>query len=216
MEKTYNLPGIPDEMKDLCGWMYWIGKKIPRTITKDPVTNKCNHTNLACLASLEEVLERIQHFSCRHGLAFGFLREFGLTYIDLDDCRDPATGALTEFSSSVVERMSSYTEVSISGRGLHIVTRGQVESTRMHTRIRWAGRQIEIKPFGFYMTVSGNHLVGTPRTIEDRQAELSLIYHEVFDPEPRLKKAREKSEERGPKTSTGPDLSACDLSVCRD
>ncbi len=109
MEKTYDLSGIPEEMKRLRGWLYWINKKIPRTITKDPLTNKCNHTNPACLASLEEVLERIQHFTIRHGLAFGFLREFGLTYIDLDDCRDPATGALTEFSSSVVERMSSYT-----------------------------------------------------------------------------------------------------------
>ncbi len=81
MEKTYNVNGIPNEMKELPGWMWWVGNKIPRTLRKDPATGKCNHNNPACLASLNEVLERIAQFKCKHGLAFSFLRDFGYCYL---------------------------------------------------------------------------------------------------------------------------------------
>src|ERR1017187_4379632 len=157
MDKTYDLTGIPDEMKCLHGWLYWVGNKYPKTLRVDPQTGSGNHNNPACLASLDDVLEHIRHFTCRHGLAFSFQREFGLTYIDLDDCRNPESGELTEFASSIVERLDSYSEISVSKRGLHIVVRGQVDRPRMHTRTKWAGQQIEIKPHSFYMTVSGNH-----------------------------------------------------------
>jgi primase-polymerase (primpol)-like protein len=180
LRKTYVLEGIPDELKDLRGWLYWVGGKVPKTLWDDPATGKSNHNNPACLASLPEVLERIGQFRCRHGLAFSFRPEFGLTYVDLDDCRDPATGELTLFAAEIVRRLNSYTEVSIGRKGLHIVARGQVPKPRMHTKRNWAGRQIEMKPHSFYMTVSGDHLAGTPRTVEERQAELMQIYEEIF------------------------------------
>ena len=163
MKKTFHLDGIPDEMKQMRAWLYWIRDKLPKTLRNDPMTGKCNHTNPDCLASLEEVLARIEHFTCPHGLAFGFLREFGLTYVDLDDCRNPQTGELTEFATDVVRRLNSYTEISIGGKGLHLVVRAQVEKSRMHTKRKWAGKQIEIKSQGFYMTVSGNRFRRDPQ-----------------------------------------------------
>jgi primase-polymerase (primpol)-like protein len=180
VSKTYNVDGIPNEMKRLPGWLYWVDKKIPKTLRKDPSTGKCNHNNPACLGSLEEVLQQIRHFNCKHGLAFSFRREFDLTYIDLDNCRDPETSVLTEFAQGIVERMNSYTEISPSRKGLHIVVRGQVERPRMHTTPNHAGRQIEIKPYGFYMTVTGSLLLGTPPTVEERQHDLSALYEELF------------------------------------
>jgi len=44
MGLTYDLSGIPEEMACLHGWLYWVGNKVPRTLKKDPVTGKCNHT----------------------------------------------------------------------------------------------------------------------------------------------------------------------------
>lgn len=222
MRRMYNLGGIPASMAVLHGWMYWVDNKIPKTIRTDPATGKCNHNNPYCLASIDEVLERVRNFRCRHGLAFSFQREFRLTYVDLDDCRDPATGELTEFAAGIVRRLNSYTEVSVSGKGLHIVVRGQVEKPRMHTKTRWAGRQIEIKPFNFYMTVSGDRLDGTPTDVQDRQAELSQLYDEVFGQEagPGSQPARRQPRVRNPpapeRSADGVDLSACDFSICRD
>ena len=161
MKRTYNLDGIPEQMADLHGWLYWVGNKFPITLTKDPLTGKCNHNNRDCLASLEEVLARIEQFNCPHG-AFSFRPEFGLTYVDLDDCRDPQTGQLTEFASDIVGRIDSYTEVSIGRKGLHIVWHGQVERPRMHTRTKWPGRQIEIKPFWFLHDRERKSLGGNP------------------------------------------------------
>ena len=183
MEETYDLLGIPEEMKCLHGWLYWVGNKIPRTLKKNPRTGKCDHNEPACLASLNDVLERIAQFKCKHGLAFSFQREFGLTYIDLDNCRDPESGTISEFASDIVKKLASYSEISVGKKGLHVVVRGQVERPRMHTKVNWAGEQIEIKPFGFYMTVSGNHLAGMPRGIEDRQSELSEVYDMIFNVE---------------------------------
>ena len=120
------------------------------------------------------MLERIAQFKCKHGLAFSFLRDFGYCYVDLDDSRNPDTGELTGFASSIVKRLNSFTEISIGKAGLHVVVRGQVERTRMHTRKNWAGQQIEIKPYGCFMTVSGNRLESTPREVQDRQSELSI------------------------------------------
>lgn len=216
METAYDLSGIPDGMKCLRGWLYWVGNKVPRTLRNDPLTGRCNHTNPYCLASLDEVIARIEHFQCRHGLAFSFRPEFALTYIDLDDCRNPETGELTDFASQIVRSIDSYTEVSINKKGLHIVARGQVERPRMHTKTNHAGRQIEIKPYGFYMTVSGNHLAGTPRSIEDRQAELTAIYQEVFSADSTKSKERIERWVEPQRGFRELDCSACDYALCRD
>ncbi len=216
MEKTYNVNGIPNEMKELPGWLWWIGDKFPRTLRLDPATNECNHNNPFCLGSLKQVLYKIRHFTREHGLAFSFQREFGLTYIDLDDCRNPDTGELTEFASNIVDRLASYTEISVGKDGLHIVVYGQVEKPKIHTKVNWRGKQIEIKPFNFYMTVSGTHLAGTPQRVEERQPELTALYEEIFweEPGPVIKRPeKNKPEVRG---DNDVDRSACDFSICCD
>lgn len=216
MEATYDLTKIPEDMKCLRGWLYWVGNKVPKTLRKDPQTGKCNHTDPDCLANLDDVLATIEHFTCRHGLAFSFLRTFGLTYVDLDDCRDPETGELSNFASDIVQRLNSYTEVSIGKKGLHIVVRGQVERPRMNTKTNYAGRRIEIKPYGFYMTVSADHLSGTPRPIEDRQGELTAVYQEIFPASSTKSTERPERRAKPQENSDGIDLSACDFAICRD
>ena len=76
----------------------------------------------------------------------------------------------------------------------------------MHTQRNWAGEQIEIKPFGFYMTVSGNHLAGTPRGIEDRQSELSEVYDTIFksEAESPTRSERRKATSEKRTEGTGP------------
>ena len=43
--------------------------------------------------------------------------------IDLDDCRDPETGEIASWAQQIVDALESYTEVSPSGRGLHILVK---------------------------------------------------------------------------------------------
>jgi putative DNA primase/helicase len=44
----------------------------------------------------------------------------------LDRCRDPETGQIEPWALDVVRSMNSYTEVSVSGTGLHIIVKGKL------------------------------------------------------------------------------------------
>src|SRR5690554_682849 len=59
------------------------------------------------------------------GIGFVFTRAAGITGIDLDRCIDTA-GNLSPLASEVVTLCDSYTEVSPSGSGLHILVGGSV------------------------------------------------------------------------------------------
>src|SRR5206468_7814503 len=89
----------------------------------------------------------------------------GLVGVDLDHCRDPETGAIAPWAQTVIATLDSYTEVSPSGTGLHVL---------LHGESAISGRRkgpIEMYADGRYFTVTGQHLAGTPTTIETRTVE---------------------------------------------
>lgn len=50
----------------------------------------------------------------------------GLVGVDLDGCRDPETGAIAPWAQSIIDALNSYTEISPSGTGVHILLRGSL------------------------------------------------------------------------------------------
>ena len=44
--------------------------------------------------------------------------------IDLDRCRNPKTGEIESQATEIIGRLSSYAEISPSGTGIHILTKG--------------------------------------------------------------------------------------------
>jgi putative DNA primase/helicase len=94
--------------------------------------------------------------------------------IDLDHCRDPDTGAIEPWAQHVVETVNSYTEVTPSNAGLRIFARGTLPPS---------GRKrgdFEIYENGRYLTVTGQHLEGTPLTVETRELEIRRVHREVW------------------------------------
>jgi putative DNA primase/helicase len=114
------------------------------------------------------------------GIGFVLHREKGeadgLVGIDLDHCRDPETGTIEPWALEVVRTIDSYTEISPSGCGLRIFLYGNLPP---HGRKKG---KYENYQTGRYVTVTGHHVEGTPRTIEARQAELEAV-HRKFWPE---------------------------------
>ena len=98
----------------------------------------------------------------------------GLVGVDLDRCRNPKTGVLTEEANSIITALNSYTEISPSGTGVHILLRGALPP-----RGRRKGL-VEIYSDGRYFTVTGAHVSGTPTTIQDRTAALADLHASVF------------------------------------
>src|SRR5574343_1973606 len=64
------------------------------------------------------------------GLGFAFLPNDGLIGIDLDKMRDAQTGELNERAAKIMQACGSYTEVSPSGTGIHIIVEGTTETNR--------------------------------------------------------------------------------------
>ncbi len=60
------------------------------------------------------------------GPGYEFHAGEGLVGIDIDNCRDPETGALTPLARAVVCLADTYAEPSISGTGLHIIGKGEL------------------------------------------------------------------------------------------
>src|SRR5215475_1402871 len=58
------------------------------------------------------------------GVGYVFSAEDPYTGIDLDKCRDPETGAVEDWAREIITALRSYTELSPSGTGVHIIVRG--------------------------------------------------------------------------------------------
>ncbi|MCA3427358.1 MAG: hypothetical protein INF34_11675, partial [Roseomonas sp.] len=101
-------------------------------------------------------------------------------FLDLDHCRDPATGTLTDWALRLVEEADSYTEITPSGRGLRIIGSNDGLRATVHRRIAMPeGGSVEIfHRCPRYVTVSGRQLPQTPdalRPIADIATELLLL-----------------------------------------
>jgi putative DNA primase/helicase len=108
------------------------------------------------------------------GVGYEFADSCPFAGIDLDKCRDPQTGVIEPWARTIIDRLASYTEISPSGRGVHILIRGKVPSGGNKKG------KLEVYDRGRYFTMTGQHLEGTPTSIEDRQAELRALHKEIF------------------------------------
>ena len=99
--------------------------------------------------------------------------------VDLDHCRDAATGAIEPWALEIIRELDSYSEVSPSGTGVHVFVKGDKPGGSCKLK-RDGGGEIEIYDSGRYFTFTGDHLEGTPRTVEARPAELAALYWRLF------------------------------------
>ena len=102
----------------------------------------------------------------------GFMITPPLVMIDLDHSVDRATEAITDpQAEEIVQSLNSYTELSPSGTGLHILTVGTLPGKGIHTAIEMYGQDR-------CTTITTPHLQGTPTTSENRTEEVAALYHQ--------------------------------------
>jgi hypothetical protein len=89
---------------------------------------------------------------------------------DIDNCRDTATGVIHEQVWDLIRRCNSYTEITPSRTGLRIIGHYN-DNPKQGKKAPMPGANgvpIEVYPAsGRYITVTGNHLDGTPETLAD-------------------------------------------------
>jgi putative DNA primase/helicase len=105
-----------------------------------------------------------------HGAGVGVVLGDGLVGVDLDHVRADCTGLVDDDALAIMRTLDSYAEVSPSGTGLHVLARGTLPPGR-----RRRGK-VEMYDGGRFFTVTGRHVAGTPRTIEERTAALAALH----------------------------------------
>jgi len=93
-----------------------------------------------------------------------------LVAFDLGDFRDPETGMIDQWALDLINRAGSYTEVTPSGGGLHILGTGAVQEFGGSLDRPNGGHAEVYARTGRYITVSGQHLEGRPTELADVSA----------------------------------------------
>ena len=166
---------IPAELKALSNWVCWKIVTRDGKPTKLPVNpntgNPADSSNPATWSDYQTALRYFETYK-NNGLAgIGF--EFSnspFAGVDLDDCRDPQSGAVELWAREIIERADSYSEISPSGKGIKIFVKGRLPPGR-----RRKGK-VEMYDDGRYFTVTGARLPDRPETINERTEQLAAIH----------------------------------------
>lgn len=108
------------------------------------------------------------------GVGFVLSEDDGYTGVDLDKCRDAQTGVIEPWAAEIVAFAETYTEISPSGTGIRMIVRGKVEAT-----VKCDPAHVEVYRSQRYLTVTGNHIVGTPTSIEPAPRTLAALMARV-------------------------------------
>lgn len=195
MPSTPSSDDIPATLLEYDQWLCWREETRDGKSTKipiDPTTGEfASTTDPETWAPFETAQEQVQ-FGDEDGMGFVFTDDDPIVGVDLDDCRVPETGSVQEWAEDVVETLESYTEVSPSGTGLHVLLEGELPEGRNRHG------DIEIYETARFFTVTGAHLDGTPEEIRERSTALRAVYNEHLAPE-----ESESTETVSPSASTG-------------
>jgi len=205
---------IPESLQILAPWTGWdykrntkLGKwdKPPIDVKTRKLGSSTNPEKWCSFASAHACMVTNQVYGI--GVILGELDgDLHLSGIDLDDCRDPATGELNDLAKSIIQKMQTYTEVSPSGTGIKIFCFANLPEK--HRTENSAGT-VEIYSRGRYFTITGQQVEGTPLKVEKRQAELEAVWQEYIGSEVPAKKTK------ATKAATGTGVHAACLAAMR-
>jgi hypothetical protein len=169
---------VPQALKDIPHWLVWkYVEKIPgKKPSKMPfysngrVRGKLKDAPVQIEQGSAEDVELLTSFDMAmtamsrgryDGVGFAFLPGDGLIGIDIDGGVDPDAKELTERARMIVEACQSFTELSPSGKGLHIYVRGKTETFKSNDI------GVEVFCGSQFFTVTGEQWPGTPERVND-------------------------------------------------
>ncbi len=172
---------IPQELRDRPQWVAWRYERRRAKWTKVPVNpHTGRNADPADPATWGTFAQARAHARRQQlGLGYVFAADDPYVGIDLDQCRDPATGALTARASSIVAEVDTFAEISVSGTGVHLIARGALPGLRRKS----PALAIEMYQERRFFAVTGRHLPDSPCTIEPRQETLAWLYGATFGPD---------------------------------
>lgn len=163
---------IPEALKKLNNWCLWKLETREGRTTKVPYSrtgHKASSTNIKTWSPFETIMD---YYSMKKNLynGLGFMIADGLVFIDCDHCRN-YDGSLDERGKDVLSAFpESYAEISQSGQGIHILTRGSIPKCFNNRKYG-----VEMYNFGRFVALTGKPLQALEPTEE--QTGLDYIFN---------------------------------------
>ena len=169
---------IPQEMRDLPQWVL----SNPTGVPVQPCGDAASSTDEKTWSAFDEVVDAFQ--SKPDGWQIGFVFTDNDLYvgIDLDDC--VVDGKLTARAKEIIKSLNSYSELSRSKKGVHVIVKGSIPGERR----KESELGVEMYSSGRVFATTGYRIPRTEKEVMVRQAEIAKLYHETFPkkkPEPR-------------------------------
>lgn len=188
------LLGVDDIPAELCArsqWVVWRYVEVDGRPTKKPFrvakplvgadsTNPREWGSFDAACALFNSNERLaQARRGAAGLGYVFAPDDPYAGVDLDKVIED--GELHPGASRIVEELDSYTEVSPSGTGLHVIVRGALqEGARNRTSSTPWGGEIEVYDRARFFCFTGKLWPTAPPTISGRHGELDALHTRFF------------------------------------
>lgn len=198
----YDFNRIPDELKETPQWICWRSETRGEKATKVPYQvngHLAQSNNPETWSDFTEAVNAF-HRDGYDGIGFMFSQEDPFVGIDIDKCF--IGGQLTETAKEIVDLMQSYTEISPSGNGLHIIVEGELPIEN-GTGKKNPKLGLEVYRHGRYFTFTGKTDGKYP--VEERTNELGVLFEKFL-----TKKEMKKNPVSKPSESKQ-DLSTSEL-----
>lgn len=166
---------IPIEMRAYPNFVVWKFDQRPNgKITKIPYQvgngQKASVIDPTHWSSFDDAMAAANKYD---GIGFVFSDNDPFTGIDLDDTRGDAIAL--EHQKAIFQQFNSYSEISPSGKGLHVIVKGRVPTGRRKGFV-------EIYSLGRFFTMTGNIYNSQP--IANRQPELDTLWAQLSEGKP--------------------------------
>lgn len=196
---------VPPELTVLDQWVCW-GKKGYKTQKErkkpsNPNTGYgANSTDPTDLVSFKTAVAAVESGEYE-GIGFATVAGDGYIMVDLDTIRDADTGWMAPDAKDIVSGLRSYTEISMSGTGVHIICKGEENVELLWKKVPLAPNRIERydedgrkKEPEAEMYSQGRYFAFTgrgygPRDIPDCSIPLNLIQTQLAQEKPGYEKA---------------------------
>lgn len=163
---------IPSELRLLKQWCLWryedVGSAKPTKVPYSVNGKLASVNDISTWSSYEDCVRRF-NAGGYSGIGFIFHDDDPYSFIDLDDAE--GDDAILQRQLKVYHEFNSYSEVSPSGKGLHIIVKGVVPAGRRRSKI-------EIYSSQRYATMTGN-VYNNQNVINDRQELLTQLWEQM-------------------------------------
>ncbi|BBO32507.1 AAA family ATPase [Lacipirellula parvula] len=175
---------IPAELQSRKQWVNWKlesrGGDKPTKVPYQPNGRKASTTNKATWSTYDAATQATGF----DGIGFVFSPDDSYVGIDLDKCRNAATGVVEPWATEIVNSLATYVEVSPSGTGLHLIAKGELPCDGTGKKVDFAGGKVEAYSHGRYFCTTGNVTGLELKPVAERTTELNAFWAKTFGGSP--------------------------------